>query len=86
MLPREALEDSATPYEVPPSPADLQTRFRDLSDGPKGFYTENRNDNSTPYQRARLQGVSVEEAEYLHQDWLEVALLEQAAESDTNEV
>ena len=58
----------------------------DLSDGPKGFYTGNRNDNSTPYQRARLQGVSVEEAEYLHQDWLEVALLEQAAESDANEV
>ena len=39
-----------------------------------------------PNQRARLQGVSVEEPEYLDQDRLKVALLEQAAERDTNEM
>ena len=51
----------------------------DLSDGPREFTLEI---NSTPDQRARFQGVSVEEPKYLDQDRLEVALLEQTAERD----
>ena len=39
-----------------------------------------------PNQRARLQRMSVEEAEYLDEDRLEVALLEEAAEGRNMDV